>query len=50
MNSFSRTELLIGKKGIETLKKSTVAVFGIGGVGSYAAEALCSAESAGLCL
>ena len=41
MNSFSRTELLIGKKGIETLKKSTVAVFGIGGVGSYAAEALC---------
>ncbi|MGI6584455.1 MAG: tRNA threonylcarbamoyladenosine dehydratase [Gracilibacteraceae bacterium] len=41
MNSFSRTELLIGKKGIERLKKSTVAVFGIGGVGSYAAEALC---------
>lgn len=41
MNSFSRTELLIGKEGIEKLKKSTVAIFGIGGVGSYAAEALC---------
>lgn len=41
MNSFSRTELLIGKEGIEKLAKSTVAIFGIGGVGSYAAEALC---------
>ncbi|MEA4847723.1 MAG: tRNA threonylcarbamoyladenosine dehydratase [Clostridiaceae bacterium] len=41
MNSFSRTELLIGKEGIDKLKKSTVAIFGIGGVGSYAAEALC---------
>jgi len=41
MNAFSRTELLIGKDGIEKLKKSTVAIFGIGGVGSYAAEALC---------
>lgn len=40
MNSFSRTELLIGKEGIEKLKKSKVAIFGIGGVGSYAAEAL----------
>lgn len=41
MNQFSRTELIIGKEGIEKLKKSTVAVFGIGGVGSFAAEALC---------
>ncbi len=41
MNQFSRTELLIGKEGIEKLKKSTVAIFGIGGVGSYTAEALC---------
>ncbi|HRU42481.1 MAG TPA: tRNA threonylcarbamoyladenosine dehydratase, partial [Candidatus Diapherotrites archaeon] len=30
MNAFSRTELLIGKDGIEKLKKSTVAIFGIG--------------------
>ena len=37
---FSRTELLLGKKGMEKLKKSKVAVFGIGGVGSFAAEAL----------
>ncbi|KUO73626.1 MAG: thiamine biosynthesis protein ThiF [Clostridia bacterium BRH_c25] len=41
MNQFSRTELLIGKEGMEALKKSTVAIFGIGGVGSYTAEALC---------
>lgn len=40
MNQFSRTELLIGKEGIEKLAKSTVAIFGIGGVGSYTAEAL----------
>lgn len=40
MNSFSRTELLIGREGIDRLKHSKVAVFGIGGVGSYAAEAL----------
>lgn len=41
MNAFSRTELLIGKEGIDKLAKSTIAIFGIGGVGSYAAEALC---------
>lgn len=40
MNQFSRTELLVGAEGIETLKKSRVAVFGIGGVGSYVVEAL----------
>ncbi len=39
-NQFSRTELLIGKEKIEKLKKSKVAVFGIGGVGSYVVEAL----------
>lgn len=37
---FSRTELLLGKEGMEVLKRSKVAVFGIGGVGSFAAEAL----------
>lgn len=36
----SRTELLIGKNAIDRLKNSTVAVFGCGGVGSYAIEAL----------
>lgn len=39
-NRFIRTELLLGKEGMIKLKKSTVAVFGIGGVGSFAAEAL----------
>ena len=37
---FSRTELLIGKNNIEKLKNSKVAVFGIGGVGSYVVEGL----------
>ncbi len=37
---FSRTELLLGKEGVEKLKKARVAVFGIGGVGGYAVEAL----------
>lgn len=40
LNQFSRTELLLGKEAIEKLSKSTVAVFGIGGVGGYAVEAL----------
>lgn len=40
LNQFSRTELLIGKEGIEKLANSRVAVFGIGGVGAYAVEAL----------
>jgi len=37
---FSRSELLLKKEGMEKLKASTVAVFGIGGVGSFAVEAL----------
>ncbi|MFZ5351391.1 MAG: tRNA threonylcarbamoyladenosine dehydratase [Bacillota bacterium] len=40
MDWYSRTEFIIGKEGIEKLKNSKVAVFGVGGVGSYAAEAL----------
>ena len=40
LNQFSRTELLLGTDGVEKLKKSRVAVFGVGGVGGYAAEAL----------
>lgn len=38
--TFSRTAMLIGKDGIEKLKNSSVAVFGIGGVGGYTVEAL----------
>ena len=37
---FSRSALLLGEEGIEKLNKSKVAVFGIGGVGGYVAEAL----------
>lgn len=37
---FSRTELLLGKSAMEKLKNSRIAVFGIGGVGGHAAEAL----------
>lgn len=37
---FMRTAALLGYDGIEKLQKSRVAVFGIGGVGGYAAEAL----------
>ncbi len=39
-NPFSRTELLLGKDALDRLKKSRVAVFGIGGVGGYVCEAL----------
>ncbi len=40
LNQFSRTELLIGKEALEKLKNSKVAVFGIGGVGSFVVEGL----------
>ena len=42
-NQFSRTELLIGKEGMNRLKNSKVAIFGIGGVGSYVVEGLARA-------
>ena len=40
LNQFSRTQLLLGTEAMEKLKRARVAVFGIGGVGGYAAEAL----------
>lgn len=40
LDQFSRTQLLIGKEGIDRLRASRVAVFGIGGVGGYVCEAL----------
>ncbi len=40
MVEFSRTERLIGNDGLEKLKKSNIIIFGLGGVGSYVAEAL----------
>lgn len=40
MNEFLRTESLLGIPAVEKLKNSNVAVFGVGGVGGYVAEAL----------
>lgn len=40
---FSRTERLLGQEGMERLAASTVAIFGIGGVGSFVAEGLARA-------
>jgi tRNA threonylcarbamoyladenosine dehydratase len=37
----SRTELILGKEGLEKLKASNVLVVGLGGVGAYAAEMIC---------
>ncbi len=39
-DQFSRTRLLIGGEGVDRLGRATVAVFGLGGVGSYTVEAL----------
>lgn len=40
LNQFSRTELLIGKEGVESLQNAKVAIFGLGGVGSFVMEGL----------
>lgn len=42
-NFTTRTGLIIGQEGIEKLKNSNVIVFGVGGVGSFAAEAIARA-------
>lgn len=39
LHQFSRNELAIGTEGIDLLKNTTVAILGVGGVGSFAAEA-----------
>lgn len=40
---FLRTKMLLGDEALDRLRRSHVAVFGLGGVGSYAAEGLCRA-------
>ena len=40
LHAYSRTELLLGKEAMEKLYKSKVAVFGVGGVGSFVVEGL----------
>lgn len=50
LHPFSRTEMLIGGDALEKLKKSTVAVFGIGGVGAYVCEGLARSGVGGFLL
>lgn len=40
LNQFSRTQLLLGEEAMDRLKRSRIAVFGVGGVGGYVCEAL----------
>ena len=47
---FSRTEMLIGKEGMEKLKNARVAVFGLGGVGSFVCEGLARSGVGGFVL
>ncbi len=49
-DAFSRTGLLVGDEGMATLEASAVAVIGLGGVGSYAAEAFARAGIGSLVL
>ena len=42
-SAFCRTKILIGNEGLEKLKNAKVAVFGVGGVGSFVVEALARA-------
>ncbi|MCE1196395.1 ThiF family adenylyltransferase, partial [bacterium] len=50
LDAFSRTELLLGREAMEKLAAAKVAIFGIGGVGSYAAEGLARAGVGSLVL
>jgi tRNA A37 threonylcarbamoyladenosine dehydratase len=50
LDAFSRTELLIGPEALARLQASRVAIFGLGGVGSWAAEALARAGVGGFLL
>lgn len=50
VHRFTRTEILIGQEGLEVLRAAKVAVFGVGGVGSFTVEALARAGVGGLVL
>ncbi len=46
----SRTEILLGKDGVDRLRKASVYIFGVGGVGSYVAEAIARSGIETICL
>lgn len=50
LNEFSRMEILLGEEGVNRLGSSKVAIFGLGGVGSYVTEALARCGVGGLTL
>lgn len=50
LNQFSRTELVVGKDGVEKLNNTKIAIFGLGGVGSFALEGLVRAGIGNLVL
>ena len=50
MNEFARSEILLGKPAMDRLQNSRVAVFGVGGVGSYTVEALARSGIGGLAI
>lgn len=41
LNEWSRAELLLGEQALDKLKHASILLFGVGGVGGFAAEALC---------
>ena len=49
-NQHTRTEMLIGKEAAVRLRRAKICIFGIGGVGGYAAEALARCGVGSLCL
>ena len=49
-DAFSRMEIILGSEGVDKLSKAKIAVFGLGGVGSYVVEALARCVVASLTL
>lgn len=49
-SQFSRTELMFGSGAMQALKSARILVFGVGGVGSYAVEALARSGIGALCI
>ncbi|HIX62998.1 MAG TPA: tRNA threonylcarbamoyladenosine dehydratase [Candidatus Mediterraneibacter colneyensis] len=50
INEYSRTELLVGEEGLRRIRRASVMVFGVGGVGSHCIEALARSGVGRLCL